>query len=64
MSEPEDACALADRIRSGATTARAVMAASLARVEACASLGAVRFVSRLLQRHCLISLCHTLSPAS
>ncbi len=46
MDEPQDATALANRIRSGATTARAAVEASLARARECESLGAIRFVDR------------------
>ena len=44
MSEPADALALADRIRAGATTARAAAEAALERAALCTPLGAVRFL--------------------
>jgi amidase len=44
VDEPEDASALANWIRSGATTARAAAEAALSRAKACERLGAVRFV--------------------
>ncbi len=46
MSEPNDALALAERIRSGATSAEAVMRACLSRARDCAELGAIRFLDR------------------
>ncbi len=44
MAELEDALTLAGRIRSGSTTARAAAQATLDRADACAPLGAIRFV--------------------
>ena len=44
MNEAADATALADRIRTGGTTARAVAEAALERAAVCAPLGAVRFL--------------------